>query len=486
MGVGPARLGSAADAVASPTHRSRPGGLPGPVRPAAHAGAEGGGRPARGRPRRDRARLRRPPGAGRRARPRGRHRVPRADRRAARAEVAPDAAARGGGRARHASRRRPPTSCSRGCSSTRATARRAGFLRERLERRVAASATAPRRCRPSCGACRSSWRRRPTTRRCSPRRSAACCARRRRSTWPRGRARSVSVGERLRTCAACSRAAGGSPSTTPCEGADRVTEAVTLFALLELYKAGEAMGAGGSVRARSRSRWPSGDERAARASSRRCCSCPPSRCRWRRWPTRARRRRARSWRRSRGCASTTPRAAAASCCARSPAASRSPPTRSPSTPRGACSRRPRTPPLTQAQAECLAIVAYLQPVSRPEIARIRGVASESAVGDAARARADRGVRPLAVRRDPLPHHRRCSRGCSASAGSTRCPTRPASTRRPRRRASCASACCSAGEQRAPPSRGRRRAGFREQRDSLEDAGSSSPALERPRPGARSR
>jgi segregation and condensation protein B len=42
--------------------------------------------------------------------------------------------------------------------------------------------------------------------------------------------------------------------------------------------------------------------------------------------------------------------------------------------------RPRTSPLSQAQAECLAVVAYLQPVSRPEIARIRGVASESAVG----------------------------------------------------------------------------------------------------------
>jgi segregation and condensation protein B len=41
--------------------------------------------------------------------------------------------------------------------------------------------------------------------------------------------------------------------------------------------------------------------------------------------------------------------------------------------------RPRTPPLTQAQAETLAIVAYLQPVSRPEIARIRGVSAESAV-----------------------------------------------------------------------------------------------------------
>ena len=41
--------------------------------------------------------------------------------------------------------------------------------------------------------------------------------------------------------------------------------------------------------------------------------------------------------------------------------------------------RPRTPPLTPAQAETLAIVAYLQPVSRPEIARIRGVSRR--VGD---------------------------------------------------------------------------------------------------------
>jgi segregation and condensation protein B len=40
--------------------------------------------------------------------------------------------------------------------------------------------------------------------------------------------------------------------------------------------------------------------------------------------------------------------------------------------------KPRTPPLTAAQAETLAIVAYLQPVSRPEIARIRGVNAESA------------------------------------------------------------------------------------------------------------
>jgi len=40
--------------------------------------------------------------------------------------------------------------------------------------------------------------------------------------------------------------------------------------------------------------------------------------------------------------------------------------------------KPRTPPLTPAQAETLAIVAYLQPVSRPEVARIRGVNAESA------------------------------------------------------------------------------------------------------------
>jgi segregation and condensation protein B len=40
--------------------------------------------------------------------------------------------------------------------------------------------------------------------------------------------------------------------------------------------------------------------------------------------------------------------------------------------------KPRTPALTPAQAETLAVVAYLQPVSRPEIARIRGVSAESA------------------------------------------------------------------------------------------------------------
>jgi segregation and condensation protein B len=49
--------------------------------------------------------------------------------------------------------------------------------------------------------------------------------------------------------------------------------------------------------------------------------------------------------------------------------------------------RPRTPSLTPAQSETLAVIAYLQPVSRPEIARIRGVASDSA----ASALVDRGL-----------------------------------------------------------------------------------------------
>ena len=40
--------------------------------------------------------------------------------------------------------------------------------------------------------------------------------------------------------------------------------------------------------------------------------------------------------------------------------------------------RPRMATLTPAQAETLAIVAYLQPISRPEMTRIRGVNADSA------------------------------------------------------------------------------------------------------------
>ena len=43
-------------------------------------------------------------------------------------------------------------------------------------------------------------------------------------------------------------------------------------------------------------------------------------------------------------------------------------------------RKPRVAALSPAQAETLAIVAYLQPISRPEITRIRGVSADSASG----------------------------------------------------------------------------------------------------------
>ena len=63
-----------------------------------------------------------------------------------------------------------------------------------------------------------------------------------------------------------------------------------------------------------------------------------------------------------------------------------------------CSRLVDRPPargLSQAALETLAIIAYLAPVSRPEIARIRGVASDSAVASLV----DRGLVEEAGRAD---------------------------------------------------------------------------------------
>ena len=77
--------------------------------------------------------------------------------------------------------------------------------------------------------------------------------------------------------------------------------------------------------------------------------------------------------------------------------------------------------------------------------------------DAERARPDRGGRALAVRRRDLRDHRRCSSGCSASPGSTSCPTSSASTRRPRTPPSCASACSRRASSAARAERGRLRA-----------------------------
>ena len=115
--------------------------------------------------------------------------------------------------------------------------------------------------------------------------------------------------------------------------------------------------------------------------------------------------------------------------------------------------KPRTPPLTPAQAETLAIVGYLQPVSRPEIARIRGVASESATATLH----ERGL---------IEEHGRSQFGAILyrTTDAVPAPVRPALARRParrravgprrrRRRASCATASSRA---RRGPAHGPRR------------------------------
>ena len=83
----------------------------------------------------------------------------------------------------------------------------AEHLRERLAAETA-SATARRRCRRTCGACRSRRPRRPTTRSRWPRRSATCCARRRRSTCATCAGRAVSVEQRLAPPARAARGRG--------------------------------------------------------------------------------------------------------------------------------------------------------------------------------------------------------------------------------------------------------------------------------------
>ena len=140
----------------------------------------------------------------------------------------------------HGARRRPPRSCSHGCWTRAATAPRAATCgscsrastASRFREAPAARAPAPHRASapeegsPGPGA--SSARRSDGCWRC-PRRSA--CATSAPSASPSPSA--------LRTCAGCC-AAGASASTRPSRGADRMTVAVTLFALLELYKRGEA------------------------------------------------------------------------------------------------------------------------------------------------------------------------------------------------------------------------------------------------------
>ena len=110
--------------------------------------------------------------------------------------------------------------------------------------------------------------------------------------------------------------------------------------------------------------------------------------------------------------------------------------------------RPRTPPLTPAQAETLAIVAYLQPVSRPEIARIRGVNAESAAATLLERGLDRGVRPLAVRRRSSTARPTCSCACSGCSSLDELPDASAFDPSPEIEAELRDRLMRAGEARA--------------------------------------
>ena len=85
------------------------------------------------------------------------------------------------------------------------------------------------------------------------RRSATCCARRRGST-PATSARPSRSSAGSRSCASCSRGAAALDFDEAFGGEDRLTQAVTIFALLELHKKGEAtLDASATTSARSRS-----------------------------------------------------------------------------------------------------------------------------------------------------------------------------------------------------------------------------------------
>ena len=259
--------------------------------------------------------------------------------------------------------------------------------------------SARRRRRHSCAGRRSRTHRPCTTRRRCAARSASCCGCPSRSTSGTCPAPKVSVAERLAHLRALLRR-GSFSFDEAVERADRVTVAVTLFAVLELYKQGEltwsqeqpfgeiTMSALAPARRRGSG---SGDSRGRPARGGRealplestlesllfLSPGPVDRGRARRRDrSRAARGRDRARAAARALRVRAARAGAAGDRGRL-GARRATPT--PSRPPGALLAKPRTPPLTPAQAETLAIVAYLQPVSRPEIARIRGVGAESAV-----------------------------------------------------------------------------------------------------------
>ena len=362
----------------------------GPVRPAADARPARGGRPARGRARRRRRHVPRLPRGARRARPRGRDRVPRADRRAAGAEVAPACCRARTRSCSTSSPARRPRSCSRGCSRRAATGAAAEHLAERLAgehgHRFRSAPLPPFLRRADLERVRG--RLRPGAAGRGDRRAAAHAARRSSLAPPHDPAGHASPSA-SRTCARLLRRGvahlrRGRARRRPRDGRG------------DAVRAARALQAGRGRRGRRTSRSaPIDDRRGARgrratedarmselARIARGAAVPVARARAARptWP-RPRGRGRRGRRGARGAArGIRARASAASCCAS--VAGGWTLVSAPDAEEAArrLLAKPRTPPLTPAQAETLAIVAYLQPVSRPEITRIRGVSADSAAG----------------------------------------------------------------------------------------------------------
>ena len=286
---------------------------------------------------------------------------------------------------------------------------------------------------------------------CSARRSATCCASRRAPDISHIRP-TVSLERRLRVLRdAARRPRAASTSTSSSAAEDRLTQAVTLFALLEMHRSGEATWEQTrALRAdRDRGGRPVSDglELARSVEALLFLSPQPvaaaelaEACEATRGPGRAGARAARE---------DLAEGDAGSCCARSPAASRWPPTRSPSTPRAGCCREAAHAaadpgPGRDARDRRLP-AAGLAARDRPHPRRLLGVGG----ADADRARADRGVGALALRRRRSTGRRSCSSGSSGSPALDQLPDPSRFDPTPEdASASCASACCEAGEQRA--------------------------------------
>ncbi len=135
---------------------------------------------------------------------------------------------------------RPPTSCSRGCSSITATAAPQSCCASGSSPSAASSIDRRRLPAASAAGVPRSGGRGVRARAARPRASAISCAFRRRWTCATCPAPAVSLDSRLAHLRELLSARVRFAFDDAVAGADRMTQAVTLFALLELYKAGEA------------------------------------------------------------------------------------------------------------------------------------------------------------------------------------------------------------------------------------------------------